>query len=49
LEVDGKEIAQSSTITRYLAKKYGFAGSNDVEEGVENLTIKGLAYSAILT
>ncbi len=36
LEIDGQEISQSSTITRYVAKKYGFAGSNDVEEGDES-------------
>mmetsp|Transcript_19114 Transcript_19114/g.52688 ORF Transcript_19114/g.52688 Transcript_19114/m.52688 type:complete len:217 (+) Transcript_19114:1-651(+) len=32
LEVDGAQIGQSQPIVRYLARKYGFAGSNDIEE-----------------
>jgi hypothetical protein len=31
--VDGQKIGQSSTIARYVANKYGFAGSNDIEAG----------------
>lgn len=31
LEEDGQIFAQSNTILRYLGKKYGLAGSNDVE------------------
>lgn len=31
LEVDGKKIAQSTAISRYLAKQYGLAGKNDWE------------------
>jgi hypothetical protein len=34
LEVDGRKIGQSSTISRYVAKKYGFAGSDEIEEGL---------------
>ena len=33
LDIDGQQIGQSATIARYIAKKYGFAGSNDVEAG----------------
>lgn len=31
LEVDGKTVAQSTAIARYLAKQYGLAGKNDWE------------------
>mmetsp|Transcript_24940 Transcript_24940/g.77010 ORF Transcript_24940/g.77010 Transcript_24940/m.77010 type:complete len:223 (-) Transcript_24940:241-909(-) len=31
LEIDGVRIPQSKTIERYVAKKYGFMGSTDVE------------------
>lgn len=31
LEVDGKKIAQSKAISRYLAKQYGLVGKNDWE------------------
>lgn len=31
LEVEGKAIAQSNAIARYLAKKYNLAGKNDWE------------------
>ena len=32
LEVDGKTIAQSMTIARFLARKYNLAGKNELEE-----------------
>ena len=31
LEVDGKQIAGSSVIARFLAERFGLAGSNDLE------------------
>lgn len=34
LEVDGKKIAQSNAIQRYLAKQFGMLGENDVEGAV---------------
>jgi hypothetical protein len=32
LEVEGKQLAQSKAILRYLGKKYSLAGENDFEE-----------------
>ncbi|EFP04894.1 CRE-GST-4 protein [Caenorhabditis remanei] len=34
LEVDGVEIGQSMSITRYLARKFGIAGKNAEEEAI---------------
>ncbi len=34
LEFEGKVIAQSITICRYLARKYNFAGSNHWESAL---------------
>lgn len=31
LEVDGQRVHQSTSISRYLAKRFGLAGSNDWE------------------
>ena len=37
LHVDGKVLAQSMTIARYLAKQHGLAGQNDWEEALANM------------
>ncbi|XP_072745803.1 uncharacterized protein [Anoplolepis gracilipes] len=52
LEVDGKKIAQSTAISRYLAKQYGLAGKDDWEsleidsivDTIHDLRIKIAAY-----
>lgn len=31
LEVDGQQVAQSKSIERFVARRYGFLGENDVE------------------
>uniref|UniRef100_A0A1I7TS12 glutathione transferase n=1 Tax=Caenorhabditis tropicalis TaxID=1561998 RepID=A0A1I7TS12_9PELO len=36
LEVDGKPIAQSYAIARFLAKRFGIAGQNSIEEAEVN-------------
>lgn len=32
LEIDGKKMSHSTSICRFLAKKVGLAGSNDMED-----------------
>ena len=32
LEVDGKQVAQSMAIARFLARRYKLAGKNELEE-----------------
>jgi glutathione S-transferase len=39
LHVDGKVLAQSMTIARYLAKQHGLAGQNDWEEALANMYV----------
>jgi len=42
LEVDGKVLAQSHSIARYLAKKHGLAGQDDWEEAMADMYTDGL-------
>jgi len=52
LYIDGKQLVQSCTILRYLAKQYGLYGSNDMEaahidmlnDGVEDIYSKYLNF-----
>lgn len=32
LEIDGRAVAQSNAVARYLARKYGLAGKDEWEE-----------------
>ncbi|KHJ92206.1 glutathione S-transferase protein [Oesophagostomum dentatum] len=57
LEVDGQQIPQSLAICRYLARKYGYAGSTPYEEAIVDaladqykdfyVQIKGFYYPAL--
>ena len=39
LEVDGKTIAQSMTIARFLARKYNLVGKNELEEAETDMIV----------
>ena len=39
LEVDGKRLAQSDTIARYLARQHGLAGQNDWEQSLADMYV----------
>jgi len=42
LEVDGKMIAQSAAITRFIAHKHGLAGVNDLEAARIDMLFEGI-------
>lgn len=39
LEVDGKMLAHSHTIARYLARQHGLAGQNDWEQSTADMYV----------
>ena len=43
LEYDGKTIAQSRAIARFLARKYELAGKNDIEEAEADMIVDYIA------
>lgn len=42
LEVDGKMLAQSNTIARYLARQHGLAGKSDWEQAQADMYVDSL-------
>ena len=43
LEYNGKTIAQSRAIARFLGKKYGLAGKTDIEEAEADMIVDYIA------
>ena len=43
LEVDGQTIVQSLAIARYIAKKHGLAGKDDMEAAKADMIVDGCA------
>ena len=43
LEIDGTPIAQSNAAARYLARKYGLAGQNELEEAQADMYVDCLS------
>ena len=41
LEVDGQTIVQSLAIARYIAKKHGLAGKDDMEAAKADMVVDG--------
>ena len=39
MEVDGKTIAQSMSIARFLARRYNLAGKNELEEAEADMMV----------
>jgi len=47
LEVDGKPLAQSMTICRFIARKYGFVGENAWEEALVDQLVDYVSDAAV--
>ena len=43
MEYNGKTIAQSRAIARFLGKKYGLAGKTDIEEAEADMIVDYIA------
>ncbi len=41
LEIDGEVIAQSFTVARLLARRYGLAGNGDIEQAKVDMIVEG--------